>query len=123
MSVGPLLSHPPDDDHPGGRPLSQHLGEVARVAELVLTRHPAGAFATAGFSTPGILRALAGWHDIGKGTAFFQDYISDPDAFMQRAGRGDPQADPHLKDHTPIGAFLALRHWSQARSRNEEIGP
>ena len=118
MSAIGLLSHPPDDDHPQGRPLSQHLGEVGRIGELILARHPPGAFATAGFSTPRILRALAGWHDIGKGTAFFQDYISDPDAFMQRAGSGDEQADPHLKDHTPIGAFLALRHWSRAIPQN-----
>ena len=108
-----LLSHPPDEGHPQGRPLSQHLHEVDRIAAHILARHPPGAFATAGFSTPGILRALAGWHDPGKGTVFFQDYIADPDAFMQRARVGDPRADPHLKDHTPIGAFLALRYWSR----------
>lgn len=137
MSEIGLLSHPPDEKHPHGRPLSLHLGEVGRVAELILGRiaepilgriaepilgrHPAGAFSPAGFHTLGILRALAGWHDLGKGTAYFQDYIINPDAFMQRARAGDTQADPDLKAHTPIGAFLAMRYWSRTANANEAM--
>lgn len=112
MSEIRLLSHPPDDDHPHGRPLAQHLGEVDRIAEAILSRHAAGTFTAAGFDVRTVLHALAGWHDLGKGTSFFQDYIADPDAFNRRAAAGDSDAEPHLKDHTPIGAFLAIRHFS-----------
>jgi HD domain len=119
MSNVILLSHPPDDDHPHGRPLAQHLDEVDRVAESILSRHPGEAYAAAGFDTRAVLHALAGWHDLGKGTAFFQDYIADPDAFNRRAIAGDPDAEPHLKDHTPIGAFLAVRRWSRALPGSE----
>ena len=99
-----------------GAALAQHLDEVDRIAEPILARHPAGAFATAGFDARAVLRALAGWHDLGKGTAFFQDYIADPDAFNARARAGDPGPNPTLKDHTPIGAFLAVEALGRGNS-------
>jgi hypothetical protein len=119
MSEIRLLSHPPDDDHPQGRPLAQHLDEVDRIAGMILSRHPPEAFAAAGLDVRAVLHALSGWHDLGKGTVFFQDYIADPEAFNRRAAAGDPNAEPHLKDHTPIGAFLAVRHFSR-QSRGSE---
>ena len=121
----PLLSHPPHDDLPSGRPLSRHLDEVGRIAALVLDRHPVGAFASTGIDAGQVLMALAGWHDIAKGTRFFQEYIANPDAFRHRASRGDPDANPQLKTHTPLGAVLAMRRWSDGGWRGEstEITP
>jgi CRISPR-associated endonuclease/helicase Cas3 len=100
-----LRSHP-------DRPLAQHLHEVGRAAAHVLSRHTTGAFSAVGLDLARILWTLAGWHDLGKATSFFQDYIVDPIAFNRRARRGDPWAAPEMKAHTPIGAILALRRWS-----------
>lgn len=118
----PLLSHPPDEDHPAGRPLSRHLHEVGRIAALVLARHPERAFGSAGIEASEILQALAGWHDIAKATRFFQEYIADPKAFDRRTSRGDPDANPQLKTHTPLGAVLAMRRWSEGGCRDGSIG-
>ncbi len=109
MSDAPLLSHP-------DRSLSRHLDEVGQITGLILARHGSHPFSTVGLDAASVLKSLAGWHDIAKATSFFQNYIADPDAFEQRSRSGDPLADPALKAHTPLGAFLALRHWSKSKS-------
>lgn len=68
------------ESHPG-RPLVNHLADVAE--RLADDR----------------LRLAAIFHDIGKATQFFQDYIS-----------GKPFSDPLLKAHARLGAFWLLSH-------------
>ena len=109
MSTNPLLSHP-------DRLLSRHLGEVDRIAERILERHLPGAFASVGLDVFATLRALSGWHDVAKATAFFQSYIADPDGFEQRARSGDQSATSDMKAHTPLGAVLAMRRWADDAS-------
>ncbi len=94
-----LLSHP-------DRLLRCHLAEVNQAAHQILHRYPGPLFQSTGIDVHNILSVLSGWHDIGKGTSYFQDYIVNPEHFFQKAGKG--QADPELKTHTPLGTLLAL---------------
>src|SRR4051812_11875751 len=114
MNPSPLLSHP-------DRELSRHLDDVDRIAARILARHQPHAFASLGLDVGRVLSALAGWHDVGKATAFFQDYIADPVDFARRHARGAPRAAPSLKAHTPVGSLLALRHWSE-KARPMDVG-
>ena len=105
MNPSPLHSHP-------DKTLEVHLREVETAGRLILARHPESAFSRLGLNAEQVIWALAGWHDIAKATAFFQDYIKDTAGFKRRSQTGDPLARPELKTHTPLGSLLALNHWA-----------
>ena len=99
-----LKSHP-------DRSLACHLSEVDNAARLILDRHPPGACSAIDINVPAILHALSGWHDIAKGTIYFQDYIADIEGFQRKLRNG--KATLEQKSHTPLGTLLAMRHFAE----------
>lgn len=74
-------------------PLEDHLREVGRIAASYARAFGAGAWG----------EVLGNWHDLGKYSAAFQDYLrasADPDAGEESAGR---------VDHSTFGAQHAAR--------------
>lgn len=97
-----LYSHPE-------KPLKQHLEEVELAAMAILGRHPRQPFASLGIDALQTMRQLAGWHDIAKATAFFQQYICDTEGWQKKVARN--AASNEQKTHTPLGALLAADYF------------
>ncbi|MGC9004631.1 MAG: CRISPR-associated helicase Cas3' [bacterium] len=111
----PLLSHP-------GKQLSQHLLNTARLVECFLEENKALQFP---FLFPKLALAAALFHDIGKSTAFFQEYIKEENDRKKQILKNKPEThhsllsalftffltssfceDPYL----PFLAYLAVKH-------------
>ncbi len=99
-----LYSHPE-------KPLKHHLEEVELAAMAILGRHSRQPFASLGIDVAQTMRQLAGWHDIAKGTAYFQEYISNGESWEKKVRQN--QASNDEKTHTPLGALLAADHFSR----------
>lgn len=83
--------------HSPNKDLGTHLAEMRSTAEMVFRQH-----------SPALKDMLVGWlteaiafHDTGKGTGFFQQYIGDPESY---------DGDPMLKAHTPVSLYCWLGH-------------
>jgi CRISPR-associated endonuclease/helicase Cas3 len=84
--------------------LRQHVAQVRAAAEYLFAAHSSSTRARRPESAA-LLAALPGSHDLGKGSAAFQDYIRAPDEYRGEA---------HAKEHSALSAALALL-WAKAQ--------
>lgn len=103
-----LYSHPK-------KPLKQHLAEVELAAIAILDRHSLNCFSNMQIDVRRLMHCLAGWHDIAKATAFFQEYINSPESWEKKVRQNLASNDE--KTHTPLGALLAADYFA---GRTEE---
>lgn len=83
--------------HRPDKTLETHLAEMGSVASVFFRRHSPTLEKMLAFQ---LAEAIA-FHDTGKGTRFFQQYIADPDSY---------DGDPMLKAHTPVSLYYWLRY-------------
>ncbi len=131
-----LLSHP-------GTPLIEHLSAVAQKGQELLARH------TYNFSFSGrddlfpvfknLVYLATAFHDLGKATDFFQQYIRNPDAphdrrkshalisamfvyFLAKRYVNNFDLDEKLKELLPVFAFTAVkRHHGRLINISDEV--
>lgn len=87
------LSHYPN------KTLAEHINEIKEYAGQLCRDYPEYC---AKEST--IIDLLAEWHDYGKQTTFFQDYIKDPEAYS---------GNKNLKEHSLLSAIAAFFYFSE----------
>lgn len=93
MSVKQLQSHSTPDLF-----LHEHIEQVFTAMQGIWNWH------SESLITPeikGICKKLSCYHDLGKGSAAFQEYIADPDTFLEEKNSLD-------KSHTPLSFFLTI---------------
>jgi len=101
-----LYSHP-------GKPLLQHLRAVARMAQSEVEAIP-WTDDRLGATVREVAGILGLYHDVGKGTTYFQDYLAwkvAEEAGIHRPPLGFQES---LKNHamlSAVAAFLALRKY------------
>lgn len=102
----PLFSHP-------GKPLTQHLEAVATAAEQAVATIP-WTDAALGTTLQEVARLIGLYHDVGKGTSYFQTYL----AWHIAKDHGEQQPAPRfceqLKSHALLSAvagYLALQQY------------
>lgn len=116
MMASTLFSHP-------GKPLEQHLEAVATSAEQAVASIP-WTDAALGRTLQGVARLIGLYHDVGKGTSYFQRYL----AWNIEKAHGEkvaaPEFDGQLKSHALLSAvavYIALKQYlAQASWGNEE---
>ena len=84
-----LLSHP-------DKQLHTHLAEIHAAVDSLCKWHSEEVVSP---DIMGLIQKAVAFHDIGKGTEAFQEYINNPPAYT---------GDPMDKAHTPISTLLAL---------------
>ena len=84
------------------RYLRQHVAEIIAASEALLDQHGLAPWRTLGGEVLTI--DLARLHDLGKGSAFFQEYIANPGAW---------KGDPGRKSHTLLSLVLATA-WAES---------
>ena len=84
------------------RYLKQHVAEIIAASEALLEQHGLAPWRTLGGEALTI--DLARLHDLGKGSAFFQEYIANPGAW---------KGDPGRKSHTLLSLVLATA-WAES---------
>ncbi|MGB9666822.1 MAG: CRISPR-associated helicase Cas3' [Candidatus Cryosericum sp.] len=111
-----LFSHP-------DKPLKQHLEAVATSAEQAVASIPWND-ATLGTTLQGIARLIGLYHDVGKGTSYFQKYLLWNVAKRHGEEVQRPGFDEKLKSHALLSAvavYIALKQYlAQASWGNEE---
>jgi CRISPR-associated endonuclease/helicase Cas3 len=85
------------------RYLKQHVAEILAASDALLTQHGAAPWRALGGEA--LTTDLARLHDLGKGSASFQTYIANPDAWT---------GDPLRKSHTLLSLVLAAAWAEQA---------
>lgn len=110
-----LFSHP-------GKPLTQHLEAVATAAEQEVSTIP-WTDAALGTTLQEVARLIGLYHDVGKGTSYFQTYL----AWHVAKDHGEQQAAPQfceqLKSHALLSAvagYLALQQYLAKASWSTE---
>jgi CRISPR-associated endonuclease/helicase Cas3 len=84
--------------------LAQHLGQIREAARAIWARHSKTLCRQSSEALRWFQDAVT-WHDAGKGSAAFQQYIADPPKY-----RGTRDS----KVHTPLSTLCALRHGEAA---------
>ena len=111
-----LFSHP-------GKPLTQHLKTVAVAAERAVASIP-WTDAALGTTLQDVARLIGLYHDVGKGTSFFQTYLAWNVAKRHGEEVQRPGFDENLKSHALLSAvavYIALKQYlAQASWGNEE---
>jgi len=113
-----LYSHP-------GKPLIEHLQQVSLLCSQSIAAIPWSHSALAETLTEAA-RIIGLYHDIGKGTSYFQEYLAWSEAKRNGTPRQAMGFDERLKNHallSSIAAFLALKQslahasWGTAEDR------
>jgi len=111
-----LFSHP-------DKPLKQHLEAVATSAEQAVASIPWND-AALGTTLQGVARLIGLYHDVGKGTSYFQTYLAWNVAKRHGEEVQRPGFDERLKSHallSAVAAYIALKQYlAQASWGNEE---
>lgn len=76
--------------------LHEHVSQVRRATEAILARHSPGSI---GDDLGKVAATAATFHDAGKSTPMFQEYIKDPTHY---------QGSSELKMHTPLSLIFTL---------------
>jgi CRISPR-associated endonuclease/helicase Cas3 len=84
------------------RYLKQHVAEIGAASDALLEQHGPAPWRAEGGEA--LVEDLARLHDLGKGSASFQAYIADPEAW---------KGDPLRKAHTLLSLVLATT-WAEA---------
>ncbi len=111
----PLFSHP-------GKPLTQHLKAVAASAEQTVATIP-WTDADLGRTLQQVACLIGLYHDVGKGTSYFQTYLAWHVAKDHGEQQPAPRFEEQLKSHALLSAvagYLALQQYLAKASRGTE---
>lgn len=111
-----LFSHPE-------KPLMEHLNAVATAAEQAVATVP-WTDAALGITLQEVAHLIGLYHDVGKGTTYFQTYLTWNVAKDRGEQAAAPRFDDQLKSHallSAVAAYVALKQYlAQASWGTEE---
>ncbi|QTA80758.1 Putative CRISPR-associated helicase Cas3 [Desulfonema limicola] len=100
MSVNMLRSHSSPDLF-----LHEHINQVFTAMQGIFSWHSESLITS---EIREICQKLSCCHDLGKGSSAFQEYIADPERFLE-------ENDPLDKSHTPLSFFLTISKAEQEK--------